>query len=66
MACVKIAKLEDNGEEVIMMTFNRQTGACCKYGTTNGLAFNRTRTDFEMHFLAFVSGTYKPILCVIS
>jgi len=48
--------MEENGEEVATISFNRTTGQPNRFGTENGLAFLRKRTDFISSFLAFVGG----------
>ena len=48
--------MEDNGDEVVVLSYNRNSGKCNRFGTENRLVFTRKRTDFETNFLAFVGG----------
>ena len=50
--------MELNGEEIIALTFNKNTGATNRFGTDAGLAFAHRRCDFETSFLESVSGEY--------
>ena len=51
-------KMEENGEEVIVLAYRRQNGACSRFGTEKGLAFANKRSDLETAFLSFVSGMH--------
>jgi hypothetical protein len=45
-----------NGEEVLVLTYNKHTTECHKFGSDNGLSFAERRSDFESQFLASVGG----------
>lgn len=47
--------MERNDEEIYVLTYNRHTRACHRFGSLKGLEFGDKRTDVENSFQSFVT-----------
>lgn len=56
--------MEDNGLEVLVMTFNHHTGDSNTFGTNRAVAFAKQRIDVTNSFLASMSGELDHVIIV--